>query len=81
MVKKRYVIYTTCSERNGGMCWSVDLASIAILPAEAGDGLEEQDFSLHSAIYVYRRCLTINSVCILTLIVGNRLHFPEYTYS
>ena len=33
--------------------------------------------TLHSAIHVYHRCLTINSVCILTFIFSNRLYFPE----
>ena len=35
--------------------------------------------TLHSAIHLYHRFLTINS-CILTFIVSNRLYFPEYTY-
>ena len=26
-----------------GKCWNIDLASIATLPTEDGDGLEEQD--------------------------------------
>ena len=34
---------------------------VAVLPSEAGDGLEEQD-SLYSTIHMYHRCLGINTM-------------------
>ena len=50
-------------------------------PQKRATALKNNTSTLHSAIHVYHRCLTINSVCTLTLIVSNRLYFPEYTYS
>ena len=37
--------------------------------------------TLHSTTHVYHRCLGINTVITLNLIVSNRLLFPEYTSS
>ena len=50
-------------------------------PQKLATALKNKTSTLYSAIHVYHRCLTINRVCILTLIVSNRLYFPKYTYS
>ena len=63
---------------NGGDV-GCSICPVAVLPSEAGDGLEEQDsYSICSKIHVYHRCLTINTVITLNLIVSNcSLNTPD----
>ena len=49
-------------------------------PQKLATALKKKTSTLHSAIHVYHRCLTINRVCTLTLI-SNRLYFTQYTLS
>ena len=51
------------------------------LPKKLAMALKNKTSTLHSAIHMYHRCLTINSVFTLTLIVSNQLYFTEYTSS
>ena len=50
-------------------------------PHKLATALKNKIHTLHSAIHVYHRCLTINTVITLNLIVSNRLYFLEYTSS
>ena len=52
----------------------------AVLPSEAGDGLEEQDsYFIYSTIHVYHLWLGINTVIAQTIFVSNCLQFHQYT--
>ena len=51
-------------------------------PQKLATALKNKIHTLHNTtIHVYHKCLGINTVITLNLIVSNRLLFPEYTSS